>query len=156
MKEQNYFKLIFATAILLLLCTIASFVLLVVYFSKGLETPGNNVFELMYMSFHFLVVALIAVFSLRAIKSGESLILTTLMYDQHHQRSKPARIIALVFAGLGFAFFTYELIVTVGVNAPHFTFPLGLRLDILNTTLTLFLMGLVFFFYQLIKGKTNK
>ena len=117
MKEQNYFKLIFATAILLLLCTIASFVLLVVYFSKGLETPGNNVFELMYMSFHFLVVALIAVFSLRAIKGGESLILTTLMYDQHHQRSKPARIIALVFAGLGFVFFTPAVFVVFAVLA---------------------------------------
>ena len=156
MKEQNYFKLTFVTAVLLVVCTIVSFVILISAFSKGVEVAGNNVFELMYMAFHFLVVGLACVFSLRAIKDNKSIILNTLMYSQYHRRSRPAMIIAATLATIGLGFFIYTLLVVLNVGVPHFNFPLGLNLDILNTALTLLLMGLIFFFYPFIKGETNK
>ena len=105
MKEQNYFKLTFVTAVLLVVCTIVSFVILISAFSKGVEVAGNNVFELMYMAFHFLVVGLACVFSLRAIKDNKSIILNTLMYSQYHRRSRPAMIIAATLATIGLGFF---------------------------------------------------
>ena len=156
MKEQNYFKLTFVTAVLLVVCTIVSFVSLIFAFSKGVEVAGNNVFELMYMAFHFLVVGLACVFSLRAIKDNKSIILNTLMYSQYHRRSRPAMIIAATLATIGLGFFIYTLLVVLNVGVPHFNFPLGLNLDILNTALTLLLMGLIFFFYPILKGETNK
>jgi len=156
MKEQNYFKLTFVTAVLLVVCTIVSFVILISAFSKGVEVAGNNVFELMYMAFHFLVVGLACVFSLRAIKDNKSIILNTLMYSQYHRRSRPAMIIAATLATIGLGFFIYTLLVVLNVGVPHFNFPLGLNLDILNTALTLLLMGLIFFFYPILKGETNK
>ena len=156
MKEQNYFKLTFVTAVLLVVCTIVSFVILISAFSKGIEVAGNNVFELMYMAFHFLVVGLACVFSLRAIKDNKSIILNTLMYSQYHRRSRPAMIIAATLATIGLGFFIYTLLVVLNVGVPHFNFPLGLNLDILNTALTLLLMGLIFFFYPILKGETNK
>ena len=156
MKEQNYFKLTFVTAVLLVVCTIVSFVSLIFAFSKGVESAGNNVFELMYMAFHFLVVGLACVFSLRAIKDNKSIILNTLMYSQYHRRSRPAMIIAATLATIGLGFFIYTLLVVLNVGVPHFNFPLGLNLDILNTALTLLLMGLIFFFYPILKGETNK
>lgn len=156
MKEQTYFKLTFAIAVLLVISTIVSFVILVSAFSKGTESAGNNVFELMYMAFHFLVVGLACVFSLRAIKDDKSIILNTLMYNQFHRRSRPAMIIATILSAIGLGFFIYALLVITNVGVPHFNFPLGLNLDILNTALTLFSMGLIFFFYPFIKGETNK
>ena len=156
MSEQNYFKLTFGVAAFLVLAAASSFIILIVSFTNGSEDVNNNIFEMIYMTFHLLVTALITVFALRAIKAQKSLILENLMYNSYHRKSLPARIIAISLSAIGLGFLIYESLVLSQIGVAHFSFPLGLRLDILNAAITLLLMGLIFFFYPMVKGEINK
>lgn len=154
-KEQTYFKITFITALVLFLAAIISFVALVINCFQGYESFKRNILEIVYMSFHIIVVVLVAAFAFKAIRSEESIILSTLMYNQYHRRSRPAKIISLIFSGIGFLLIIYEVLVFAKVNIPNFNFPLGLNLDIFNVALTILLMGLIFFFYPFVKGEKN-
>ena len=154
--ERKYFVVALLVSLFLVICTIFSFVFLFIKCTSGEESFKNNIFEIIYMFFHFIVVGIASAFSLRAVQNGKSIILISLMYNQHHRVSKPAKIISLVLSSAGLILFVYELLVVTKVNVPHFDFPLGLSLDILNVSITIFLMGIVFFFYDRIKGETNK
>lgn len=152
MKERQYLNITFVAACVLAIEGVFTLIFLFVNCLQGLEDFNNNIFELIYMSLHLIIVATAVALSLKAIKSG-SFIMKGLMYD-HTKPSRKALVISMTFAVVGLGAFIYTILALLKI-APMGTFPLGLKFDILNAGITLFIMGIIFFLYPLLVEKDD-
>ena len=141
-RETIYATIILIVVIFLMILCIASFIYAVYTFSHG-ENINNNIFELIYMAFHFIVLFLAAYFALQARKNG-LMFTKRIIYDEHGYLSKVAFVVACVLTFIGFAVFVYFTLAFFIKDIPSFNFPVTLILDLINTPLTIFLIGLFF------------
>ncbi len=148
-KERNYFIITTAAIAFLMAVCIASFVICFVSMAKD-GSVSNNIFEIIYLAFHFIVLFLGLYFAIIAIKNG-SQFMKSLMFTRANQkvRSKTASIIALVLSIVGFVAFTYFFLALFVKQIPSFNFPIVLIYDLINTPLSLFIIGLLFYFYPI-------
>ena len=152
--ERRYLKIIFTT-----ICLLTAFYLFcVIYFLRecfsGRENFNNNIFELIYMAVHLVILATAIIFSIQSLKQGSSF-MNDLMYDERKIVSKKAKIISLVFSFLGLFALIYSTLLFFKVDIPSFHFPLGLIIILINVGLAVFIIALFFYFYPIIHGKSK-
>ena len=146
-KDKLFFILL--TVILALL---AVFSVVIFIYSCYDANKNNNVFgvtfELIYIPLFFIVQFFAALMSMKAVQRG-SFIFSELTHvrDNPKLRSRPAAIIALVFATLNLALFTYSLLVVLKVVPGISIFPLTLYLAALPTSITILVVAVFFYIY---------
>ena len=155
-KEKNYFLTLFIISIALEVLCILSFVFGFIKMSQNGDI-NNNIFELIYMVVHLLIVFMAIYFCLMAYKNGSS-IMRQLMYMRDHDRliSKTALVISLTLSLLGLGTCIYFTLALFMESIPTFNFPIMLLLILINSPLTVFIFGLAFFLYPLIINNLQK
>lgn len=152
-KERKYVISLTLVFILLIIACAISFILGFVDMSEK-DTLGSNIFELIYMTFHAIVLLVGLAFCIAHLKGNNYHIMRNLMYQEgYHQVSRTAIIIASILSGIGFLTGTYFALVLCGVPLPYLNFPIMLRLILVNTPFTVFIVGLFFIFYPLVYKK---
>ncbi len=155
-KEKLFFIILTIVLALLAIGSIVAFV----YACYDANKKGIFVgvtFELVYMGLFFIVQFFAFLMSLKAVKNG-SFIFSELTHIRNNAkiRSKPAAVIALVFASLSLALLIYSLLVIFNVAPILFNFPLTLFIAALPTSVTVLTVAVFFYvypFYFLEKGE---
>ncbi|MBO4855797.1 MAG: hypothetical protein J5511_00290 [Bacilli bacterium] len=149
-KEILFFTLLALIVGLFAVGSIAAFI----YAAYDANEKGivfGVTFELVYMGLFFVVQFFAILMSIKAVQNG-SFIFSELTHIRNNAkiRSKPAAIIALVFAVINLALFVYALLVVLPVNVPMFNFPLALFLAVLPTSITILTIAIFFYIYPFI------
>ena len=150
MKNKNEKPFFIILTILLAILAVGSIVTFI-YACYDANQKGivfGVTFELIYIGLFFVVQFFAFTMSLKAINNG-SFIFSELTHIRNNAkvRSKPAAIIALVFAVVNLALFVYSLLVVLPVNVPMFNFPLTLFLAALPTSITIITVAIFFYIY---------
>ena len=149
--EKNYLTILLAVFIAILVAAIFSLIYALVDIAiKG--TILDNILELIYMCVHIVATVLAITFALKAIKSpkGSHIMKTLMVNEDGTDINKFSRVVAIILSTLGLAGGIYFLLVICGVPLPYFHFPITLILDLINTPLSIFIVGLFFIFYPYI------
>lgn len=152
-KERKYVTSLALIFIFLIVATIAS----IVYgFMEVARTNdfNNNVFELIYIVFHLIVCFTGLAFCIAYLKGNNYHILKNMMYKYKTDViSRPAMIIMSIFCFAGLATFIYFFLVLLNFAPVPFHFPIFLRLIMVNTPFTIFIVTLYFICYPLVYKK---
>ena len=146
-KEKLFF--IILTIVLALLAAFSVFIFVYACYDANQK---NNVFgvtfELIYIPLFFIVQFFATVMSFKAVQKG-SFIFSELTHIRGNAkvRSRPAAVIALVFATVNLALFIYSLLVILNVAPGLLTFPLTLYLAALPTSITILAVAVFFYVY---------
>lgn len=152
-KERKYVISLTLVFILLIIACAISFILGLVDMSEK-DTLGSNIFELIYMTFHAIVLLVGLAFCVAYLKGNNYHIMRNLMYQEgYHEVSKTARIIAIIFASVSFLVGIYFFLVLLDFGLPYLGFPIMLRLILVNTPFTVFIVSLFFIFYPFVYKK---
>lgn len=153
-KERYY---VTSLAILLAVMIIACIISFVLGFKSVIENQSinNNIFEIIYMTFHLIFTAVCFIFCISALKGNSYHILRNMMYKRYNQElvSKPAMIIMGIFAAIGLATGVYFTLVLANVAPNPLDFPIFLRLILVNTPYTIFIIATYFICYPLVYKK---
>ena len=149
-KEKLFFTLLALIVGLFAIGSIAAFIY-AAYDANQKGIAFGVTFELVYMGLFFVVQFFVILMSIKAVQNG-SFIFSELTHIRNNAkiRSKPAAIIALVFAVINLALFVYALLVVLPVNVPMFNFPLALFLAVLPTSITILTIAIFFYIYPFI------
>ncbi len=144
-KERSFFTLmIFLFSFLLLF---ASFTLGYLFVAIGEEKSlTNNIFELIYLCLHIVMMVLGILLSNEAKRRGSN-VMRSLMYSKYGRVSVPARVISLLFVALGLFLFIYALLLLLPVGLYDFSFPIALKWDMLNVGITIAVISFFFFLF---------
>ena len=154
MNESNYMKV---TSVLFGALTIEALftgVYLLIHCFNGTEDFNNNIFELIYLAFHIIIVLSFTILAFKAITNG-SIFIKQLTY-RYTVINIRARVISIIAATIGLGGTIYAILMLCNA-APSMSFPLGLKIDILNAGLTLLILGCIFILYPIVvKESKNK
>lgn len=150
-KETRYLRLMQFVTIFLLVFGIFSlaFCFYQIYFENSIK---NNMFELFYMAVHFIILILFFLLISDAFKKG-SHIMRTLMYNRFGQVS---HIAPFAFGGillLGLALFIWTILIMTPTGVYDFKFPIALKWDMLNASLTLIVYPIFFILFPFLFAK---
>ncbi len=144
-KEQNYMKILLSSWIVLLIITVVSAVLCLTDIWQN-ETMTNNIFELLFMAIHLIVLGFFIMVTYTSLKSG-SHIIRGLAYSSHDGVSIPLRIASIIIFSLGVALLVMGILYLTPSGVYDFKFPITLKWDMINSGLLLMvLMGNLFSF----------
>ena len=144
--ERRYLISLFVSICLLSGLYLASVIYFLVECFQGNEPFNNNIFELIYIGVHAIILAVAFSLSFKAIKN-DPFILNSLTYGEGKVKSKKASIIAIIFFFIGLAMFIYGLLLFLKVDIKDFGFPLGLKVILMNVGLFILILALYFYFY---------
>ena len=153
-KERNYILALFIGEIALVVLAVFSMVYAIVKIGEQ-GSMNNNFLELLYMGIHIVILVTALIFTKTALDKG-SYIMRNLMYSQHGGRSVTAMVIAGILSALGLGTAVYFALVLFGLPLPSWNFPIALLLDLVNSPLTLFYVGIFFLFFPFIGPKMLK
>ena len=153
-RERKYVISLTIVFIFLMLACIAS-IAYGFYEANRTNDLGNNVFEIIYITFHFIVCFVGLAFCIAYLKGNNYHIFKNMMYKYKTDIvSRPAMIIMSIFCVLGLSLFIYFGLVLLRVGVPvPFHFPIFLQLILVNTPFTVFIVTLYFICYPLVYKK---
>lgn len=144
-KEQNYMKFLLSSWIVLMIITFVSAVLCLIEIWQN-ETMTNNIFELLFMAIHLIVLGFFIMVTYTSLKSG-SHIIRGLAYSSHDGVNIPLRIASIIIFLLGVALLVMGILYLTPSGVYDFKFPITLKWDMINSGLLLMvLMGNLFSF----------
>ncbi len=154
-KERSYFILVLVTFALLLCFAIFSLFYLFVKIGEE-KSFTNNVFELIYMGVHIVMMVMGIILSKEAINKGSN-VMRSLMYTKYGQVSIRARVISLIFMAVGCGLFIYGLLIILPLGVYDFSFTTALKWDMVNVGLTIIIIAFYFFLFPfLLPSDLNK
>ena len=154
-REKTYIKSFFAMIIILLILGIVSFVYSIVEIFNT-QTLNNNIFELIYMGLHLIIVVFILMMTKSSLNKEESVVFKPLMMQKGDRFSnRKAQVIALILGIGGLFCAIYFFLVQIGVSLPKPNFPITLILDLVNSPLTVAILGFYSFFYPYVLLKKD-
>lgn len=148
-KERRFFLLLSILLIVVVVIGIATFAFAIVHIWKS-NTFNNNIFEMIYMVFHLIIVFFAFAMAYKAINNG-SFIMSELMYNRnnHNLKSNSASALALIFNIVSVLLFIYSLLAIIIPHLRIFNFPLALYVDVLNVSLAVFIVSMFFYIYPI-------
>ncbi len=154
-KERSYFTLLIFVFSSLILFAIVSLGYLFVKIGEE-ESLMNNVFELIYLGLHIVMMVMGIILSNEAKRRGSN-VMRSLTYSRYGRVSMPARIISIAFILLGIALFTYALLLLFPIGLYDFSFPIALKWDMLNVGVSVAIIAFFFFLFPfLFPNKVTK
>jgi len=143
-REKNYLIGVAVIVGALILLGLASFV----YSSIEILQNGLNeaFFELAYLGVHMIMLTTALLFSLKAIKNGESHIMRSLMCGDR-VTSKTALVISIVLASIFFGLSLHSGLMFFGAVPLLFHFNKVLLLVLFNASISVAVMSLCFSFF---------
>jgi len=147
-REDKYLSYLAISLWVIAFIYLASVILFLVLAFLGQEDFNNNIFELIYMGVHTVMIATALTFTYKAIKSNKgSYIMKNLMYkEDSNEISKISKGISLGLFIVAFIFFVYTILTTFGIGY-SFSFTTGDKLIIINASLLVMDVSLFFHFY---------
>ena len=147
-REKGFFISFAIILIALLVFAVTSVVLSAIVVTKE-NSFLNNVFEIIYLGVHFMITFFALVLAFKAVRDG-SWVMKNLMYMKDHDwiRSKMAGYIALTVAIINFILLVYSSLMVFNVAPGFSSFPL--KLDLVNVSLTVFIVALYFYLYPFV------
>ena len=147
--QKRAYRNIAIAACVELLITIASIIYGMIVVIQNNELP-NNIFELIFMGGHIVIVCFIIIISIEAIRK-KPFILKTLTIDNEGNRRNSFSYGGLVLAVIGLGIIAVGILIIT--NVIKTSFPLFLGLDIANFGVTLVLIGLSLFLFPFAYAK---
>ena len=144
-KERSYFLLTLIVFVLLLCFAVFSLIYLFIKIGEE-KSFTNNVFELIYMGVHIVMMVMGIIMTKEAMSKG-SIIMRSLMYTKYGQVSIRARLISLAFMLMGLGLFVYGLLIILPLGLYDFSFPIALKWDMMNVGATIVITSFLFFLF---------
>lgn len=144
-REVNFLHSLLAIWIILSVFTLFSAIYCIVDIWQN-QSMNDNIFELIYMGIHLIVLVFLIMVTLSAFKRG-SFIMRGLVYSAYEGVSIPFMVVVGFIFLVGLFLFIYGLLIVIPTGVYDFKFPITLKWAILNAGLLLvFLMGAFFLF----------
>ncbi len=144
-REVNFLHGLLAIWIILGVFTLFSTIYCIVDIWQN-QSMNDNIFELIYMGIHLIVLVFLIMVTLSAFKRG-SFIMRGLVYSAYEGVSIPFLVVVGFIFLVGLFLFIYGLLIVIPTGVYDFKFPITLKWAILNAGLLLvFLMGAFFSF----------
>lgn len=141
--QRKYYKGLLIIAIICTLFALASVVFGLIKVIHDNQF-NNNIFELIYMACHIIVMAFLIVLSSAALKN-KPFLLKGLTIKSNTEVNNTAKFVGLGVGIFGVLFFAFSTLMMVGVIPNSFHFPTFLFLDMMNAAVTLIYVGFALF-----------
>ncbi len=144
-KETYFLRSLLATWILLGIFSIVSMVLCIIDIWQN-ETMNNNIFELIYMALHLVVLGFFIMLTINSFKRG-SYFLRNISYSAHEGISIPVRVVSIIGFLFGIFLVTFGILFLTPSGVYDFNFPITTKWVMIDAGLVfIVLMGSFFLF----------
>ena len=150
-KEVRFLRLLFALWIILMAFGVVTTAISIADIWRS-QTMNNNIFELLYMAFHLIVLGFFIMVTLNAFKKG-SFILRGLSYGAYEGASLFVRALSIFIVAVGIALAVFGILFLIPNLLYDFSFPITLKWAMVNAGLTLLILGLAFFLFPFLFAK---
>ncbi len=150
-KEVRFLQLLFALWIALMAFAIVTTVISLADIWQT-ETMNNNIFELIFMAFHLILLGFFIMVTLNSFKKG-SYIIRTLTYGAYEGASLFFRALSILILIIGGALLVFGILFLIPSLIYDFNFPLTLKWAMVNAGLTLLVLGSAFLLFPFLFAK---
>ncbi len=150
-KEVRFLHLLFAAWIVLTAFALISTVISIVEVWQT-NTMNNNIFELLFMACHIILLVFLIMVTLNAFKKG-SYIIRTLTYGAYEGASLFFRFLSIFILVIGSALLVCGILFLLPIGIHDFSFPITLKWAMVNSGATLLVLGLSFLLFPFLFAK---
>ncbi len=150
-KEARFLRLLFATWIALMVFAIVTTVICIVDIWQN-ESMNNNIFELIFMACHLIALGFFIMVTLNSFKRG-SYILRNLSYGSFEGPSLYVRALSIFILAVGAALTVFGVLFLIPGLIYDFNFPITLKWAMVNSGLTVAVLGLAFLLFPFLFAK---
>ena len=150
-KEARFLRLLFAIWIALMAFAIVTVVICVVDIWQN-ESMNNNIFELIFMACHLIALGFFIMVTLNSFKKG-SYILRNLSYGTYEGASLFMRALSIFILVVGTALLVFGILFLIPNLIYDFGFPITLKWAMINSGLTVMVLGLAFLLFPFLFAK---
>ncbi len=150
-EEVRFLHLLFASWIVLMAFAVATTVLSIVNIWQA-NSMNNNIFELLFMAFHIILLGFLIMVTLNAFKKG-SHIIRSLTYGAYEGASLFYRALSILILIIGIALTVFGILFLAPTGIHDFGFPITLKWAMVNAGLTLAVLSLAFLLFPILFAK---
>lgn len=150
-KESLFLRVLLGAWIVLALIGLVTVILSIAEIWRT-NSINNNIFELIFMGIHFIVLCFFIMVTIDSFKRG-SQIIRGLAYSAHSGVSIPIRVASILIFILGMALVIMGILYLTPSGVYDFNFPITLKWAMVNSGLLLMVLMSAFFVFPLLFAK---